>query len=1254
MDQRIVPQDIDMSQSPFQHIPPDKWLVSNELAFAIRDGFPVTVGHALVLTKRVVPTWFDASADEQAALMSLVNDVKQHLDETLRPKPEGYNVGFNAGEAAGQTVMHVHVHVIPRYMGDVPDPRGGVRHVIPSKGNYLVNADAKPQQTAQQTATNPSNAGSLSLSTGYPNSRLWDELSYRMIGAKKVDILASFVQNSGLDVIEQRLFQLLRSKSVVRIMVSDYLSISDPNSLKRLCDWTELIAGDEEYKGDLNVRLVEIANLPDKPHSFHPKSWRIIDSRLSFIAVGSSNLSRPALETGVEWNLLSTTSHELAAHDEFADEYNALWKLATPLTQMVVDAYAKKAKEFRKRHFEPESLDERYVPDLRPWQREALAALQRIRLASYGRAVVAVATGMGKTWLAAFDVQQVGEQLKRRPRVIVIAHRSHILVQAESTLSCVLEGAFGPVTTSWYTDSRSDLRGELVIASIQKLARPEGLLQVAKEQFDYAIIDEVHHAAAPTYRRVLAQLNATFVLGLTATPERGDGIDVASIFDDNLAHHATIGDGIAEESLVPFHYIGIRDIVDFKQIPWRNGRFDLDKLEELVEHSDRMCRLWTAMQEHPANRTIIFCCSRRHALFTRDWLRRKGISSAAVFSGEGGDGEIDSLDALRTGKLATLCAVDMFNEGLDIPAVDRVIMLRPTESKVIFLQQLGRGLRAVTGKTRLLVIDFVGNHRIFAQRMLHLLSLAGRDAAWADLKSWLAGEPPVLPAGCLLNVELEARDLLEQFIPTGAKAALEMYRIMREEMGRRPQAAELLSHGILPRTLSKAAGSWFEFIESEGDLVSQEQLVLQLFQSWLRTVETTSLTRSYKMVVLRVLLDHGDFFRPVDLRAFSLRCRRFMLQNPVLRRDLIEGDNSLDHQAASDDQWVAWWRKWPIDRWLDEQNAQRWFRLKNDTFQLSVQCPGALRGFFEMMTEELVDWRLAAYSKSRRLAETTDGDLSFEAKVSYSGGKAILFLPEKTKIPDRPVGLINVLLPNNVEWEFKFAKVACNVAKTVGGGRTNELSTLLRSWFGENAGLPGTDFKVSFESKGGLWHIRPLDVKPQPANTVVTGDVNSIAETYELTIEDSIPKRAEYRTHAPVYDLVAAAGSWGAEGIPEVIGWVRTKHRSLIKGMFVARVVGESMEPMIPNGSWCLFRPCPVGSRQNRFLLLQVNAHLDPEDGGRYTVKKYVASKQFNDEGWEHQSVELVPLNPAYSAIILTSEDSEDIRVIGEFVDVLA
>ncbi len=432
--------------------------------------------------------------------------------------------------------------------------------------------------------------------------------------------------------------------------------------------------------------------------------------------------------------------------------FEALWQVASPLTPELVESYAESAAEYRQEHFLPEADDVQEIPKPRPWQVEALASLARVREAGHSRALVAVATGMGKTWLAAFDACQFGEEIGRRPRVLIIAHRAHILAQAEAVLSRLLDHQFGASSTAWYIGNQSDLSSELVVASIQKLSRPEGLQRLAEQHFDYVIMDEVHHAHAPSYRRVLAQLDCDFALGLTATPERTDGVDVATIFDDNLAYHASIGEGIAEEALVPFHYVGIKDTVDFRQVPWRNGRFDLAELEQRVARSERMDRLWSTMEKHPADRTLFFCCSRRHAVFARDWLASQGVSAAAVFSGDGSDPYGDSLERLRTGDLQALCVVDMFNEGLDIPAVDRVVMLRPTESKVIFLQQLGRGLRASEGKSRLLVIDFVGNHRIFAQRIIHLLSLQGSNNQWhiaKGLAQWQAGRfASGLSAGC--------------------------------------------------------------------------------------------------------------------------------------------------------------------------------------------------------------------------------------------------------------------------------------------------------------------------------------------------------------------------------------------------------------------------------------------------------------------------------------------------------------------------
>ncbi|EMI22085.1 type III restriction protein res subunit [Rhodopirellula maiorica SM1] len=1226
-------------KSPFLCVPPEDWIASNELAFAIFDGFPVAPGHSLVVTKRLVATWFDATPAEQAALMELVNVVKQKLDETLRPKPDGYNVGFNAGSAAGQTVDHVHVHVIPRYRGDVADPRGGVRHVIPEKANYLI-------ESAGNSQVDPGKTDSF-LSVGHPQSPLWEHLAWRIAGAKSVDVLVSFVQSSGLEVIEERLFEAIANGASVRIVVSDYLFISDPKALRTLLGWCELSA-EESSSPRLSVKLIEMAKLPSNPASFHPKAWRIVEEYRDFISVGSSNLSKPALLTGVEWNLLSTTNTQESSHAQFTEQFDLLWDVASTLTPDLVGDYAKSAEEYRREHFVPVTPETLELPSPRAWQVEALQALQRVRDAGHRRALVAVATGMGKTWLAAFDACQFGESNRRRPRVLVIAHRAHILAQTEAVLSRLLDHRFAEGSTAWYIGERSELAGDLVVASVQKLSRPEGLQRLAKEHFDYVIMDEVHHASAPSYRRVLAKLDCDFALGLTATPERTDGVDVATIFDDNLAFHASIGDGIAEDSLVPFHYVGIKDTVDFRQIPWRNGRFDVAELEQRVARSERMDKLWVSMQEHPAERTIVFCCSKRHALFARDWLIAKGVSSAAVFSGEGSDSCGESLERLRSGELQTLCVVDMFNEGLDIPAVDRVVMLRPTESKIIFLQQLGRGLRASEGKSRLLVIDFVGNHRIFAQRIVHLLSLRSGGDKWKPLKDWLGGKEVDLPEGCLLDVELDAKDMLKKFLPKGKSAAIEGYRAIRDELGRRPTPMEVYGQGYLPRTICAGEGSWFEFVKAEGDLNEAEEEVVALYADWLKTVETTNLNKSYKMVVLRVLLDSDQLFSGVGSFEFAKKCRRFMQSHEVLKRDLRGSNHAVDHESATDEEWAKWWGDWPIDRWLDKQNGTVWFAMKEDLFQSTIDCPDHLKPTLESLSEELVDWRLAAYTRSRRLVASEGQDLSFEGKVSHTRGRPILFLPEKSKMPRRPMGPTSVLLPNGEVWEFKFVKVACNVAAPA-GEKKNQLGDLLQKWFGPKAGLPGTNFHVQFTNQNGQWHVAPC----QFDGAIQSDPVEPIELEADFVVPE-VPKAAKYKTHAPVYDLTVAAGEWGPEGVPAAIGWIEVPSGRLAEGMFAARVTGHSMEPTIPTGAWCLFRPIDAGSREGKLLLVQVNTHTDPEEGGRYTIKRYHSTKHVSDDGWEHIAIELQPLNKDYAPIQVSADQADDLRVIGEFVSLIA
>jgi SOS-response transcriptional repressor LexA len=423
-------------------------------------------------------------------------------------------------------------------------------------------------------------------------------------------------------------------------------------------------------------------------------------------------------------------------------------------------------------------------------------------------------------------------------------------------------------------------------------------------------------------------------------------------------------------------------------------------------------------------------------------------------------------------------------------------------------------------------------------------------------------------------------------------------------------------------------------------------------------LETTSLNKSYKMVVLRVLLDRDALWDGLEIPPLAAACRSFLENHPALRADLegaaftrVPGDAARDMEN-----FAAWWLEWPLSRWMDDQAGQRWFTRRDDRFVADFTCPPELRAAFESITGELVDLRLAHYTHSRpssqkapRGIEGTPLSTTFRVKVSHSGGKPILFLPTVEAVPSRPTGPTRVRLPDGREWVFRFVKVACNVAHPADAATArgnNALPSLLRDWFGPDAGLPGTNFEVEFTHDGKAWSTTPLrggkfsnlpNTRPSPATAA------PLAELLE-----SPPPAARYTTHVPVYDLTAAAGFWGPESVPEEIGWTEVPGVSLKPGMFVARVTGTSMEPLIPDGSWCLFRPCPAGSREGRIVLVQLGTDGAGENGGRFTVKKYHSEKSVTADGWRHERIQLLPVNPTFEPIEIKPPDAGDLTIVGE------
>jgi superfamily II DNA or RNA helicase/diadenosine tetraphosphate (Ap4A) HIT family hydrolase/HKD family nuclease len=1015
-----------------------------ELVVAFRDAFPVSPGHTLVIPRRHVATYFEAGAMEKAELWRVVDEVKAALDEELRP--DGYNIGINAGQAAGQTVMHLHIHVIPRFKGDIDDPRGGVRGVIPSKQKY---------DTAQVPSGPPEAKASVGVFSELPtfvhgeDDHLVHALREGLKRANEADFLSAFIQQSGLRLILLDIEDAARRGATLRILTGDYLGVTNADALRALLTLSE-------KHENVAAALFHTTGAS----SFHPKAYLFRAGSDGAAYVGSSNLSATALQQGVEWNL-KLASDDPETFNRVSQQFEQLW--SSPQTQRltpdVISAYEARAPVPTPAAPEPREAP----PEPHSVQREALAELKKTRAEGHKRGLVVLATGLGKTYLSAFDFLAT-----RGRRALFIAHREEILEQAQQTWARVCPDRQMGI----YGGGRHERDADVLFASVQTISRRRHLSTFAPDHFDYIVIDEFHHAAASTYQKVLAHFEPDFLLGLTATPDRLDGRSLLELCDDNLVFRRDLLHGITQKLLVPFKYYGVKDTIDFAPIPWRSGRFDAEALTAAVatqQRAEAALREYRAHASQLPRRTLVFCCSTSHADFMANYLSEQGVPAAAVHSGPTSAPRADSLRSFRAGDLEALCAVDVFNEGLDVPDVNTVLMLRPTESPIVFLQQLGRGLRQSDDKSHLTVVDFIGNHRSFLQKPQALVYLTGEDIpAYAALRRIKEGSLE-LPEGCSVEIETEAVDMLAQLARVSSEDRLIFeYVSLRDAHGRRPSASELFGAQVQLKPIRDRYESFFDFVRQQGDLSDDEGRVLDRHAAWFRDLLTTKMTKSYKMLALQALVERDELFTGTSVEANAKQAlsvaRRFMLLYRELKQD--EGRGSFSPDA------VKKWEQMPLKVWADGKSThQPWFTLTEGRWTPTFVVEEEDRATFEEMTAELVDVRLREHAEKLRKKEVVDAEEApIVMTVSHSSNKPILRFDRRRR-PDIPDQETEVEVDGE-RYLFRFVKIAVNVVVEEPGG-PNVLPRLMRQWFGPSAGLPGTRHRVELTRDGDRWLLSP-------------------------------------------------------------------------------------------------------------------------------------------------------------------------------------
>ncbi len=797
--------------------------------------------------------------------------------------------------------------------------------------------------------------------TGGQDKRMY--LYYQLLNSLKradsVDIVVSFLMESGVRMLLGELDNALKRGAKIRILTGNYLGITQPSALYLI-------------KHKLGEQ-VDLRFYNEKNRSFHPKSYMFHYKDYSTIYIGSSNISKSALTSGIEWNYRFSSKTDSHNYEKF---YNTFLDLFEHHSIVIDDDELKRYSKNWHRPAVSKDLDRYDLQDdettnnlalfePRGAQIEALCALENTRAEGAGRALVQAATGVGKTYLAAFDS-------KDYERVLFVAHREEILKQAAQSFKNVRNSDdYG------FFDGESKCTDKsMIFASVATLGRSEYLNNkyFASDYFNYIVIDEFHHAVNDQYQRIVNYFKPQFLLGLTATPERMDGRNIYEICDYNVPYEISLKEAINKGMLVPFHYYGIFDDTDYSKLHIVRGRYDEKELNETyIGNVHRYELIYKYYCKYGSRQALGFCCSKEHAREMAREFSSRGIPSVAVFSdasGEYTEKRNVAIQKLKNGEIRAIFSVDMFNEGVDITSVDMVMFLRPTESPIVFLQQLGRGLRKCRGKEFLTVLDFIGNYEK-AGRVRFLLE--GKSDMYRE--GCHLSDTLRFPDDCMVDFDLKLIDLFAEMDRKHLKLkdqVINEYFRVKDLLGKRPTRLDLFTYmddNIYETAITHSKDNPFKrYLEFLNDLGELSQIEVEFYKGigreFISLLENTNMSKVYKMPVLMAFYNNSDVLMEVSEKQLLSSWKDFF-STGTNWKDLDKNMTLQKYKDISDKDHLKKILAMPVHFLLESGKG---FFVKNDDVALGLR--EELRPLIDnpvmiRQMKDVIDYRTMDYYQRR-------------------------------------------------------------------------------------------------------------------------------------------------------------------------------------------------------------------------------------------------------------------------------------------------